>query len=164
MQEYKKADYTIYARYAYPGEHVHNYLEGSDYVTNDEKPIVLCGTVDEQWTVTVDKLVNTYTFADGSPIMFDDFGYHIPQSDDEWVAVRPIQDANAPTIFAYQTNLNEQIEVETSWGEVLTANRPGIPHGDGDWIVYANDGYGNPNKSDCWIVNGEVFAMTYVLV
>lgn len=161
MQEFKKADYVIYARYAYPGDSIHNYLEGSDYVTSDDKPIVLSGTAEEEWTVTMDKLMNTYTFEDGSAITPEDFGYRIPQSDDEWVAIRPIQDYSAPTIFAYQTNPGEQVEVATSWGEILTANRPGVPHGDGDWIVFANDGYGNPDENDSWIVNGEIFDATY---
>lgn len=161
MQPYKKGDYTIYARYAYPGEAIHNYLEGSDYVTSDDKPIVLCGTVNEQWTVTFDKLMNTYTYVDGSDITENDLGYRIPQSDDQWVEIRPIQEANAPIIWAEQTDLDDQVEVETSWGEILTANRPGIPHGEGDWIVCADAG-GYPNESDQWIVNGEVFETTYV--
>lgn len=161
MQEFKKATYTIFARYAYPGDEIHNYLEDSDYVTSDDKPIVLSGTVEEEWTVTMDKLMNTYTFANGDPITEEDFGYRIPQSDDEWVEICPIQDDNAPTIFAYQTDPSDQVEVETSWGEVLIANRPGVPHGDGDWIVFANDGYGTPDENDSWIVNGEVFETTY---
>lgn len=53
------------------------------------------------------------------------------------------------------------MEVETSWGEVLTANRSDIPHGDGDWIVFANDGYGQPDENDSWVVNGLVFENTY---
>lgn len=162
MEKFVKGDYTIFARYAYDGEQVENYLEGSEYTTSDDKPIILCGTVDEMWTVTIDKLISTYTFADGTPITYDDFGYRIPQSDDEWVEIRPIQDYNAPAIFAYQTEPGEQVEIETSWGEVLTTNLPGVPHGDGDWVVFADDGYGNPNENDSWVVNGAVFETTYV--
>lgn len=162
MQQFRKGDYVIHARYAYPGEYVYNELEGSEYTTSDDKPIVLCGTVGELWTVSFDKLASTYTFADGTPITDNDLGYRLPQSDEAWVEIRPIQDFNAPTIFAYQTDPGEQVQVQTSWGEVLTANRPGIPHGNGDWIVFANDGYGNPNENDSWIVNGAVFETTYV--
>lgn len=162
MQEFRKSDYTIFARNAYPGEYVYNELEGSEYTTDENKSIILCGTVGEMWVVSFDKLASTYTYADGAPISeADTLGWRLVPSDDEWWEVRPIQDYNAPTIFAYQTSPNEQTVVETSWGEVLTANRPGIPHGDGDWIVFANDGSGNPNIDDAWIVNGEVFENTY---
>lgn len=162
MQEFRKTDYTISARHAFPGERIYNYLEDSEYVTSDEKPIVLCGTADEQWTVTFDKLAATYTYADGAPIdLGDTLGWRLVQSDDEWWDICPIQDDSAPTIFAYQLDPDEQMEVETSWGEVLTANRSGIPHGDGDWIVFANDGYGQPDENDSWVVNGLVFENTY---
>lgn len=165
MQEFRKADYVIQARNAYPGEYVYNELEGSEYTTSEEKPIVLCGTVGEMWTVSFDKLVSTYTYADGVPITeADALGWRLVPSDDEWWEVRPIQDPSAPTIFAYQTDPSDQVQVQTSWGEVLTANRPGIPHGNGDWIVFANDGCGNPNENDSWIVNGAVFETTYVPV
>ena len=51
-------------------------------------------------------------------------------------------------------------KVSTSWGEDLTANREGIPHGNGDFIVYANKD-GKPNPDDRWVVNGMVFENTY---
>lgn len=165
MQQFRKGDYIIQARNAYPGEYVYNELEGSEYITSEEKPVILRGTVGEMWTVSFDKLMRTYTYADGVPINeADTLGWRFVPSADEWWDIRPIQDPNAPTVFAYQTDPDEQVQVETSWGEVLTANRPGIPHGNGDWIVFANDGYGKPNENDSWIVNGAVFETTYVPV
>lgn len=72
-----------------------------------------------------------------------------------------IVDDSAETIFAEQTI--EQTKVSTSWGEVLTANREGVPHGDGDFIVFANKD-GKPNPDDSWVVNGMVFNNTYAPV
>lgn len=161
MQKFRKEDYVIYARYAYPGEEIYNYLEDSYYTISDEKPIVLSGTAEEEWVVTFDKLADTYTYENGEYIEDEDLGTRIPRSEDEWVAIRPIQDVNAQCVFAYQTNPDEQIEVETKWGEILTANRTGVPHGNGDWIIFADDGSGKPDEYDSWVVNGEVFEKTY---
>lgn len=72
-----------------------------------------------------------------------------------------IVDDSAETIFAEQTI--EQTKVSTSWGEVLTANREGVPHGNGDFIVFANKD-GKPNPDDSWVVNGMVFNNTYAPV
>ena len=51
--------------------------------------------------------------------------------------------------------------VETAWGDVLTANRAEVPHGDGDYLVCTVDDEGQPNLSDVWVVNGEIFPDTY---
>ena len=101
--------------------------------------------------MTVEKLSKTYTFMDGTPITAE----NIPEGVFD---ISTIVDENAETIFAEQTK--EQVKVATSWGEVLTANRDGVPHGEGDFIVYANK-CGQPNQEDKWVVNGMVFANTY---
>ena len=62
-------------------------------------------------------------------------------------------------IYAYQTT--KKVDVVTSWGEVLHANRDGVPHGEGDFIVFAADHNGKINKNDSWVVNGEIFLKTY---
>jgi hypothetical protein len=56
--------------------------------------------------------------------------------------------------------VNLVFQIPTSWGDVLTVNAPGIPHGRGDFIVCADAG-GYPNLNDRWVVNGEVFPSTY---
>lgn len=63
-----------------------------------------------------------------------------------WAAQRPLTDG--------------QFEVATSWGNVLTGNRSGVEHGDGDFVVRA-DKDGKPNLDDPWIVNKCVFRRTY---
>lgn len=164
MNAYKKGDYIIHARWAYPGEEIYNYLEDSRYVTDEQKCIVLHGTVDEEWTVTFDKLASTYTYDNGMAIVDSELGTIFTQGtadDPHWVAIRPIQDANAPIVFAEPTDPNDVFEVVTAWDEVLTVNRPGVPHGNGDWIVYEDAG-GVPNENNRWVVNGAVFETTYV--
>lgn len=88
---------------------------------------MLSGTADEQWAVSFERLLATYTYGTGEEILPEDLGLRIPQSDDLWVEVRPRQGSSAPCVFVYQTALEDQVQVTTAWGEVLTANRPGVP-------------------------------------
>ena len=154
MEQYRKRSYTIKAEKIPAGTKVYNYLEDSHYTADNIKCIKLIGTVDEEWVVTIEKLVKTYTFADGRPIT----SANIPSGVFE---IATIVDGNAETIFAEQ--VTNQVQVTTSWGEVLTANRSGIPHGNGDYIVSANRN-GRPDERDQWVVNGLVFENTYEAV
>ena len=129
------------------GTEIYNFLEDCHYTTNDVKCIKLIGTVGEEWPVTIEKLAKTYTLIDGTPIT----AANIPEGVFE---IATIVNENAETIFA------EQVQVATSWGEILTANRDGVPHGNGDYIVSANKN-GHPNPNDRWVVNGMVFTNTY---
>ncbi len=151
LKAYCKKRYFITAEEVLPGTELYNVLEDCNYITNDVKCIKLTGTVGEVWPVTKEKLAKTYTFIDGTKITAD----NIPEGEFE---VATIVGETAEVVFAEQ--VTEQVEVETSWGEVLTANRDGIPHGDGDFIVYANKD-GKPNPDDRWVVNGMVFVNTY---
>lgn len=151
MQQYTKKSYTMSAEKVPAGTELYNYLEDCHYTTDASKCIRLIGTVGEEWPVTIEKLVKTYTFADGTHITAE----NIPEGE---FKIATIVDETAVTIFAEETT--EQVKVTTSWGEVLTANRDGIPHGNGDFIVYANKD-GQPDPDDRWVVNGEVFINTY---
>lgn len=151
MKEFKKASYVIRAEKVSSGTELYNYLEDAHYTTTDVKCIKLTGTVDEVWPVTIEKLAKTYTHIDGTPITPE----NIPDGEFE---VATIVDENAATIFAEQ--VTDEVQVATNWGEILTANRKGVPHGEGDFIAYANKN-GQPNPDDRWVINGMVFAKTY---
>lgn len=146
-KRYEKAEYVISAEKVGSGVEVYNYLEDCRYVTTDEKCIVLTGTVNEQWVVTEDKLRKTYLMEDGSEIA------SVPEG-----AFSIMPKPSGETVFAER--VTEQISVMTSWGEELKANRDGVPHGDGDYIVYSvkDD---KPDPEDRWVVNGEIFPRTY---
>ena len=154
MIEYKKKSYAMKAEVVAIGTEIYNFMEDCHYTTNEAKCVKLIGTVGEEWPVTLEKLAKTYTLADGTPITQE----NIPAGVFDIVT---IVDDSAETIFAEQTI--EQTKVSTSWGEVLTANREGVPHGDGDFIVFANKD-GKPNPDDSWVVNGMVFNNTYAPV
>lgn len=154
MIEYKKKSYAMKAEVVAIGTEIYNFLEDCHYTTNESKCVKLIGTIGEEWPVTLEKLAKTYTLADGTPITQE----NIPAGVFDIVT---IVDDSAETIFAEQTI--EQTKVSTSWGEVLTANREGVPHGNGDFIVFANKD-GKPNPDDSWVVNGMVFNNTYAPV
>lgn len=151
MKAYQKKNYTMKAEKVVAGTELYNFLEDCHYTTNDAKCIKLIGTVGEVWPVTIEKLAKTYTFIDGTPITAD----NIPEGEFE---IATIVGETAEIIFAEQ--VTEKVQVATSWGEVLTANRDGVPHGEGDFIVCANKD-GEPNLDDRWVVNGMVFINTY---
>ena len=154
MKEYRKTQYVINAEKVEVGTELHNYLEDCHYVTTEAKCIKLIGTAGEVWPITIEKLAKTYTFVDGTPITKD----NIPKG---VFNIATLIGKKADTVFAER--VTEQVDVATSWGEILKANRDGIPHGNGDYIVYANKG-GVPNPDDKWVVNGLIFPQTYVEV
>ena len=151
-----KIEYDIQMYMPGPGVKVHNILENSDYETNDTKPVVLVGTVGEEWTVNTKKLMTAYTY-NSKPITEDVIKNEL--ADGNKHVIRTI--AGAETMFAFQTK--EKIKVSTSWGEVLEANRDGIEHGDGDYIICASKD-GLPNFDNTWVINGLIFPKTYKFI
>jgi hypothetical protein len=159
----RKKEYEVYMCMPPRGTTVTNKLEGTTYTTDEKKPIVISGTVGEQWVMDLTKLAKTYTLADGEEITKDTFIKRAVRVGREscikWVKIKtkPNNDANAALFVPEDT----KFEVPTSWGDVLHGNRDGIPHGKGDFIVCALNSDGTPNMNDRWIVNGEIFATTY---
>ena len=151
MKKFAKMMYTISVRLLAAGESCENYLEGCTYAYSENKPFLLKGTVDEMWPIDPVKLCKTYELLDGSAI-------NPAEITGEWLTIRVKEDA-CP-IWAEQVPVGKQVQVATSWGDVLTANRDGVPHGEGDFIVAADDN-GKPSETDRWIVNGAVFSNTY---
>ena len=151
-----KIEYDIQMYMPGPGKKVHNFLEDSYYETDDNKPVILVGTVGEEWTVQTNKLMKAYTY-EGKPITEDIIKNKL--SDGEKHTITAI--AGAEKMFAYQTK--EQQEVNTSWGETLKSNRDGIEHGDGDYIICASKD-GSPNFDNTWVINGLIFPKTYKFI
>ena len=151
-----KIEYDIQMYIPEYGTKVHNFLEDSDYETNENKPVVLVGTAGEEWTVKMSKLTTAYTF-DGKPITEEIVKSKL--SDGQKHTIRAI--AGAETMFAVQTN--EQVEVKTPWGEVLKANRNGVEHGSGDYLICESKD-GKPDFDNSWVINGLIFPKTYKFI
>lgn len=160
-----KKKYTIVASMPPEGTEVTNFLENAHYTTSNEKQFVLTGTVGEQWVIDVNKLCKTYTFEDGTPITKDALAKKVMAGYKDcakYPCIKPFAVTSIPGVdnWAIHIPLGYTFPIQTSWGDTLICNAPGIRHGKGDYIV-CSDNNGAPNLSDMWIVNGAVFPNTY---
>ena len=151
-----KTSYTVQAMMVSEEISFHNDLEVTDYtVTDDGVSVVLKGTVGEQWVSKLEKVMKTYTKADGTTVTAEDFA----QKD---VFIDLKTKAAPGTNFALFVPMGTSVTVNTAWGDVLHTNLPNAPHGEGDYLVCACVD-GQPGLSDIWVVNGAVFPTTYDL-
>lgn len=145
----KKTDYTVSVKKVEPGTTCYNHLEDAHYTATEGKNMMITGTDGEQWMTSAEKVLKTYNFSNEKA-----------QALEQGLSVDVSPKADASIIFARPAEGMEQ--VETSWGETLTANRPEVRHGNGDMVVYYASKDGLPNPLDRAIVNGVVFENTYV--
>ncbi len=150
-----KTEYTIQGMMVSQETSFHNDLENVDYtVTDDGESVVLKGTVGEQWVTKVDKVIETYTKADGSALTAEDF----TSSKGTFIDLKT--KAEPDTNFACFVPVDTRLTLNTAWGDVLHVNDPSAEHGYGDYLVCPNVD-GQPDFSDVWVVNGAIFASTY---
>ncbi len=157
-----KKQYEVYMCRPIIGTECQNMLEGAKYVTDKNKQFILSGTVGENWIIDVNKLAKTYTFEDGTPITPDTLRAKCRNDGQiDWVKLKTRSDALTNWAF-HLPNSIQNFPVQTSWGDTLFANRSGVAHLMGDFLVCSDAG-GQPNFSDVWVVNGEIFPRTYDL-
>lgn len=137
---YDPSSYDVTIEKVAPGTKVHNKLENSDYVTDENRCFVVTGTAGEQWPVNGDKLKSKYGLDPDTVEAGNLTVAHV--------------DGGSDGIWAIPVGGKHKIE--TSWGDVLETNAAGVEHGDGDYIVS-----NTPDFSDAWVVNGAVFGNTY---
>ena len=151
-----KTEYTIQGMMVSKDTPYENVLEGnSGVVTDDGVTVLLKGTVDELWPSKLEKVEKTYTTADGSAVTAKTFA-----KKDTYVDLKT--KAEPDTNFAMFVPADTRVVVETAWGDVLVANRPGVEHGQGDYLVSTVKD-GKPDLTDVWVLNGAVFPNTYDL-
>ncbi len=159
FQMFQKIAYSIIATVMAPSAAsvtVFNKLENTSYCTDADKCVILTGTVGEQWVTGLKKLCSTYTAEDGSPLTPEVISALLAGKEQVTMTVRT--KADGPVIWARR--IDGPMDVATSWGDVLHANAPGVPHGEGDYLVAA-DKDGAPDPNDQWVVNGAIFPATY---
>lgn len=157
-----KKSYEVYVCRPLPGTKCSNKFEGSNYVTDDKKQFIISGTRGETWVIDVNKLAKTYTFADGTPITPDTLRQKCnPSGQMNWQKMKTRPDNCNNWAFHLPKSI-QNFPVKTSWGDTLLANRPGVEHLLGDFLL-CSDNNGQPNLNDVWVVNGEIFPTTYDL-
>lgn len=139
--------------------------QGRAYAVTNTTPFVLCGTVEEMWTINADKLAQTYTFLQNNqPYTINQQSLSQRVRKDgllDWTSIRVTARETYGHYWACFVPLVQKGQIQTSRGTVLNINGAGVSHGKGDFIVCNRLPNGNPNLSDRWVVNGEVFASTY---
>lgn len=141
IEKFETGSYFVSVRKVEPGTECYNKLEDSHYTTDDDRCFIVTGTCGEEWPINGTKLRNKYGL-DPDSLRMDE-----PQS----VKV----EGGGNEIYAFRAN--GQHDVQTSWGDVLKANRDGVGHGKGDMIVSDTPDF----SGDVWVVNGEAFVNTY---
>ena len=63
--------------------------------------------------------------------------------------------------YAYFVPLKYKVEVHIANGCLLHANREGVIHGQGDYLVCSADENGKPDLANIWVVNGMQFEANY---
>ena len=144
IEKFETRGYFVSIRKAEPGTECYNKLEDSHYTTDDDRCFIVTGTCGEEWPINGTKLKSKYGLEPDSVRMGE------PQS----VKVK----GGGNEIYAFRAN--GQHDVQTSWGDVLKANRDGVGHGKGDMIVSDTPDF----SGDVWVVNGMAFANTYATV
>lgn len=144
IEKFETRGYFVSIRKAEPGTECYNKLEDSHYTTDDDRCFIVTGTCGEEWPINGTKLKSKYGVEPDSVRMGE------PQS----VKVK----GGGNEIYAFRAN--GQHDVQTSWGDVLKANRDGVGHGKGDMIVSDTPDF----SGDVWVVNGMAFANTYATV
>lgn len=156
-----KKRYTIHWKAVKAGVEVYNKLEDCSYVTDVEHCIVMKGTCGEYWVLTPEKLLKTYEVNESFNTLHKLMTHIALGKANIWHTAVP---KTSETVWALKVPVGMKIEIRTAWGSVLHANRDGIEHYSGDYVVCANDETvpgGAPNLNDMWVVNGGVFRNTY---
>lgn len=163
----KKKQYSIHARYSV-GEVVFNKLEGARYTTDRNQCIILRGTAGEEWVIALDSFRKKYVTKSGSPISDQILrNMMVMGPSKRWLEVVPAGGVGKNfTNYALFLDIRKyrNVGIATSWGTVLYANRDGVAHGKGDFLVCGMNPNGSPNFGDMWVVNGEIFLGTYSTV
>ena len=157
----KKNKYNVWLSIPKPGQKVYNFLEGAKYETKEDRGCVLSGTVGEQWVTGVGNVAKMYTWEDGSPINNDTLKVKLNKDGTlDWHLISTKQTDAYNYCFHLPMSVHN-FPIKTSWGETLLANRDGIEHGQGDFILCSLNADGSPNLNDLLVVNGRVFINTY---
>lgn len=158
----RKKLYYVNVRMGNPGQQVRNYLEEASYTCDAERCFIIRGTRGEEWVISQRRLQEAYMQTDRRPLYGTTILNKIKNSGVRGIkiAARPDEDWG---YFAFHLDIGtySNVPIKTGWGDVLIANKSGVDHGYGDYLVCKAGAKGEPDFSDMWVVNGCVFPETY---
>ena len=136
----KRDDYYVSATIQKEGE-IYNFLEECTYELDDERCIVIEGTIREKWPVNLETLRKTYEL--------DEKALQELLSG-ETVKVHPKKISDRFRCFECE----EETEIKTSYGDILKAHP-------GDIVAYEIAYQGNYDATYGRVINKDVFKKTY---
>lgn len=148
-----KKDYRIQAKMVSDDTEVYNFLEDIHYIARRDADVVLRGSLGEEYVNNLSAVAATYTNLDGSEITIRDFSVR-----DKYIDIKTIVKRG---YFAYPVPVKYKVDVRMAGGGLLHANREGVAHGRGDYLVCKADKDGSPDLSNVWSVNGLQFEANY---
>lgn len=162
--------YEVYICMPAPGTKTRNALEKCVYTTNQERPFIISGTLGETWTIDADKFASKYGVRKTEGLVPVDINkYNQAYLNGQTIDWRKFEARPGQSrVWAFFLDIDKygnaakNFPVNTSWGDKLTANRTGVPHGHGDFLL-CEDANGRPDLNNMWVVNGRVFVRTYDL-
>lgn len=157
--------YEVYVCMPKQGTKVTNKFEGSSYLTDANKPLVISGTAGECWVVDFNKLASKYVLMNNAPITYEEINSRLIKVGEQahvmdWLKIKVLPAKNMVYWTFHLPKKHTNFPVKTSWGDILLANRTGVKHDAGDFLI-CSDRFGSPNLDNVWVINGTIFPRTY---
>ena len=142
---------------------------GKVYITSNNTPFVLCGSIGEFSVISFGTLQNRYKLlsengASSIGISKEVLSKKLKNGCLEWVRVRCVPDKEE--YYAQYIPLNNMGRIqgkilENGINALQIYNGKGVKHGKGDFLIYRLLPNGVPSREYCSVVNGLVFALTF---
>ena len=149
-----RASYSVTIRLPKKKEHIENPFEPAKYtVEADGSKVIVTGTKGEEWPVSLEKALSIYAKPDGTGFTAEEL---------ERGSISAVtHESPYFNLLAIRIPVETMVSVRTAWGSQI-ANREGIEHGDGDYLIVRKTPDGRPDtESPVGIVNGSIFRETY---
>lgn len=121
---------------------------------------IVSGPVGELSVMSVADICHNYVKQDGSRITMDYLNKKVENNAINWFKAKSASGRACRIAFHIPIKYTD-VPIKTPSGEILIANRSGIKHGAGDFIVTWRGSNGRPDWSEIKIVNGILFSKTY---
>lgn len=140
----------------------YEFLMANCELVKELTPYALKGAFGEMWVISINKLIERYTFEDGTKLTEDELGTKLKKG-----KLKIKTKANGNLTWCTQVTVDKgEVTVITADGTRLICNNQELKdHGDGDYLLCCcSKDNGQPDLSDVWVVNGVVFEETYEIV
>jgi hypothetical protein len=136
--------------------------QGYVYAVTDNTPFVLASLYGDMSVININELQHSYAFVrNNQPLRIDNNTIQERSSNDymQWSLVR-FNNSRAEQQMACFIPNSQKLQLQTKSG-VVVANEIGTNHSKGDFVLCSKLPNGQPNLTDRWLVNGNLFPIIY---